>query len=89
MDILVHQKRETTKDPEKPFGTKRTKKKRNDRRKSLVDRRRSTNDGIVVSLSTDHNDKRSRFDRRRSVTPPQSFRLPRRRVRSSLLDIVA
>jgi hypothetical protein len=89
MDILVPQKREATTNPEKLQAPKRKKKRKSERRKSTMDRRSSMNDGIVVSLSTSPNDKRSRFDRRQCFVPPNSSRAPREYVRSIFVDVVA
>ena len=88
MDILVHHQRETTTNREKGQESSRKNKRKIDRRKAARDRRSSVNDGIVVSLSTHKDDRRSRVERRHSFIPPH-IALAAQQRGSTFVDVVA
>lgn len=90
MDILVHSQREATRNPEKGQVLSRKNSSKNERRKSARDRRRSVNEGIIVSLSTEPNNRRSCLDRRQFFIPPNIAESSQQRMSgANFVDIVA
>ena len=89
MDILVHHQREITTNREKGQDSSRKNKRKTERRKSARDRRRSVNEGIVVSLSTSEDNRRLCLERRQCFFPPHILESAKRRSGNSFVDIVA